>query len=72
MKAKPQSHYPEVDRRVIAVAKEFAADSRTGPHGHVRAQLIFAVAGLMVATTAVGTWLVPPGICPVGAAGHCA
>lgn len=61
MKAKRQSHYPEVDRRVIAVAKEFAAGSRTGPHSHVRAQLIFAVEGLMVATTAVGTWVVPPG-----------
>jgi AraC-like DNA-binding protein len=43
------------------MAKEFAAQTRTGEHSHLRAQLVFAVQGLMVATTEVGTWLVPPG-----------
>jgi AraC-like DNA-binding protein len=54
-------HYPDVDRTVVAVAKEFAAGSTTGLHSHVRAQFIFAIRGLMVATTEAGTWLVPPG-----------
>lgn len=57
--AKP--HYPEVDRTVIAVAKEFAAGSRTGRHSHARAQLIHAIDGLMVASTAGGAWVVPKG-----------
>lgn len=54
-------HYPEVDRPVIAVGKSFAAGSRTGRHSHVRAQLIHAIEGLMVAETALGTWVVPKG-----------
>ena len=51
----------EVDRTVVAVAKEFSAGATTGLHSHVRAQFIFAIRGLMVATTEAGTWLVPPG-----------
>jgi AraC-like DNA-binding protein len=50
-----------VDRTVVAVAKEFAPGSTTGRHSHVRAQFIFAIRGLMVATTDAGNWLVPPG-----------
>jgi AraC-like DNA-binding protein len=58
----PQArHYQEVGLPVVAVAKEFAAYTRTGEHSHLRAQLLFAVQGVMVATTEVGTWLVPPG-----------
>jgi len=55
------SHYPEVDRPVVAMAKEFPAGTRTGRHSHARAQLLFAVRGLMVANTAAGTWVVPSG-----------
>jgi len=54
-------HYPELDWPVIAVAKEFPAQTRTGGHNHDRGQLLFAVEGLMVANTAAGTWLVPRG-----------
>jgi hypothetical protein len=54
------SHYPEVDRPVVAMAKQFAAGCRTGRHCHARAQLIFAIEGLMVATTDDRTWVVPP------------
>lgn len=52
---------PDVDRPVVAAAKAFATGSRTGRHAHGRAQLIFAVSGLMVATADTGTWVVPPG-----------
>lgn len=55
------AHYPDVDRPVIAVAKSFAAGSRTGRHSHARAQLIHAIEGLMVAETSLGTWVVPKG-----------
>ena len=54
-------HYPDVDRTVIAAAKEFAPGMSTGAHSHDRAQLVFAIRGLMVATTEIGTWAVPPG-----------
>lgn len=52
-------HYPDVDRTVVAVAKEFAPGTTTGPHRHTRGQFIFAIQGLMVATTEGGTWVVP-------------
>src|ERR1700677_5359595 len=57
-------HDPDVDRTVIAAAKEFAPGMSTGAHSHDRAQLVFAIRGLMVATTEIGTWAVPPGGCP--------
>src|SRR5580704_10124787 len=56
-----RSHYPSLDWPVVAMAKEFPARTRTGTHSHKRAQLLFAVKGLMVAYTAVGTWVVPRG-----------
>jgi AraC-like DNA-binding protein len=55
------ARFPDVDRAVVAVAKEFAAGTQTGPHSHERHQFIFAVEGLMVATTSAGAWLVPTG-----------
>lgn len=55
------AHYPDVERPVIAMAKEFAANAQTGRHSHTRGQLIHAIEGLMVATTDVGTWVVPSG-----------
>ncbi len=58
---RPDPRVPDVDRPVVAAAKAFAAGSRTGRHAHTRAQLIFAVAGLMVATADAGAWVVPPG-----------
>lgn len=55
------SHYPDIDRPVLAMAKAFASGASTGRHSHERAQLIFAVEGLMVANTDCGTWVVPSG-----------
>lgn len=55
------AHYPDIDRPVLAVAKAFASGASTGRHSHERAQLIFAVEGLMVADTDHGTWVVPSG-----------
>jgi AraC-like DNA-binding protein len=43
------------------MAKEFPSGSSTGEHSHPRGQLLHAVKGVMVATTAEGAWIVPPG-----------
>jgi hypothetical protein len=44
---------PDVDRTVIAAAKEFAPGRSTGAHSHDRAQFVFAIRGMMVATTEI-------------------
>ncbi|KAB1074452.1 AraC family transcriptional regulator [Methylobacterium planeticum] len=53
--------YQNVPRRVAVMPKTFAAGSRTGRHFHPRAQLLYATAGLMMATAQDGTWVVPEG-----------
>src|SRR6202789_3670942 len=52
---------PDGDRAVIAAAREFAPGMSTGAHSHDRAQFDFAIRGMMVATTEIGTWALPPG-----------
>jgi AraC-like DNA-binding protein/mannose-6-phosphate isomerase-like protein (cupin superfamily) len=51
--------YQGVPRPVTAMAKEFTPGSSTGPHRHRRAQLIYAVEGVMRITTAQGVWALP-------------
>jgi quercetin dioxygenase-like cupin family protein len=46
-------HYPDVDRTAIAAVKEFAPGISTGAHSHDRAQFVFAIRGMMVATTEI-------------------
>ncbi len=41
------------------MAKDFDARFNTGPHAHARAQLIYAVEGVMRVTTAQGVWALP-------------
>ncbi|MFE1599526.1 helix-turn-helix domain-containing protein [Methylobacterium sp. ID0610] len=53
--------YQTVPRAVAVMPKTYAAGSRTGRHTHPRAQLLYATAGLMVATAEDGTWVVPEG-----------
>ena len=43
--------YQDVPRPVAVMAKDFPSGATTGRHGHSRAQLLYATAGLMVATT---------------------
>ncbi|HEX7787388.1 MAG TPA: AraC family ligand binding domain-containing protein, partial [Methylomirabilota bacterium] len=47
-------------RPVAAMAKDFADGHQIRPHSHERAQLIFAVEGVMIVSTAEGRWAVPP------------
>lgn len=53
--------YQDVPRAVAVMPKTFAAGSRTERHFHPRAQLLYATAGLMMATAEDGTWVVPEG-----------
>ncbi|WP_238253514.1 AraC family ligand binding domain-containing protein, partial [Methylorubrum podarium] len=53
--------YQDIPRAVAVMPKTFAADSRTERHFHPRAQLLYATAGLMMATAEDGTWVVPEG-----------
>jgi AraC-like DNA-binding protein len=52
--------YQRVPRPVAAMAKDFADGHQIPPHRHERAQLIFAVEGVMIVSTAEGRWAVPP------------
>jgi AraC-like DNA-binding protein/mannose-6-phosphate isomerase-like protein (cupin superfamily) len=51
--------YQRVPVKVAAMAKDFAAGHDTGEHAHERAQLVYAVSGVMRVTTRNGTWVVP-------------
>lgn len=51
--------YQHSPHRVTAMAKEFADGYATPRHCHERAQLIYAIAGVMQVTTDDGTWVVP-------------
>ncbi len=53
--------YQDVPRAVAVMPKTFAAGARTERHFHPRAQLLYATAGLMMATAEDGTWVVPEG-----------
>ena len=51
--------YQRVPIKVAAMAKDFPAGHHTGEHAHERAQLVYAVSGVMRVTTHDGTWVVP-------------
>jgi AraC-like DNA-binding protein len=48
------------ERPVVAVASDHPRPHRFPPHRHLRAQLVYAVAGVMTVRTGEGTWVVPP------------
>jgi AraC-like DNA-binding protein len=52
--------YQHVPRAIAAMAKEFPAGAHTGTHAHPRAQLIYAVEGVMRVTTPNALWALPP------------
>ena len=61
MRSTEARDYQAVPRDVAVMAKDFAPGSTTGRHRHIRAQLLYATLGLMVAETEDGTWAVPAG-----------
>jgi AraC-like DNA-binding protein len=48
------------DRPVVAIASDHPGPHRFPFHHHFRAQLVYAVAGVMTVSTGEGTWVVPP------------
>ena len=69
--AAPYMLYDRTDMPVTALAADYSPDHETPRHDHPRIQLIHAVRGVMVVSTNVGQWIVPPsrGLCvPAGIA----
>lgn len=54
------SDYQSIDRPIGAMAKEYPNGHRSGPHHHPRAQLLYAIQGVLEVDTDAGLWLVPP------------
>jgi AraC-like DNA-binding protein len=52
--------YQQVPRPLAAMAKEFSDGFRIAQHSHERAQLIFAIRGVMTIGTAASRYVVPP------------
>jgi len=69
--AAPYTLYDRTDMPVTALAADYSPGHETLRHDHPRIQLIHAVRGVMVVSTDVGQWIVPPsrGLCvPAGVA----
>jgi AraC-like DNA-binding protein len=49
-----------IPRPIIALGNEFPAGHAIPPHRHRRCQLLFGESGVVMVTTAFGTWVVPP------------
>ena len=60
MKSTSSKDYQDVPRPVGAMAKEYSDGYVRCMHRHARAQLLYAVTGVMEVTTADGLWVVPP------------
>ncbi len=60
MKSTSSKDYQDVPRPMGAMAKEYQVDYVRCTHRHARAQLLYAVSGVMEVTTAEGLWVVPP------------
>jgi AraC-like DNA-binding protein/quercetin dioxygenase-like cupin family protein len=60
MKSTDRADYQDTPRALAGMAKDFADGSKIEPHCHPRAQLSWAISGVMTVTAARGTWVVPP------------
>ncbi|WP_162178145.1 AraC family transcriptional regulator [Hydrogenovibrio marinus] len=56
----PASYYLDETKPVLARAVEMQKARRTRLHNHPRAQLIYAINGVVRVLTTEGTWIVPP------------
>lgn len=54
------SRHETVDRPVSALVADYPNGASTGEHSHSRAQLLFAIEGVMIVRSAAGYWVVPP------------
>jgi AraC-like DNA-binding protein/quercetin dioxygenase-like cupin family protein len=60
MKSTDPADYQDTPRPFAGMAKDFPDGFRNEPHSHRRAQLTWAVSGVMTVTAAQGAWVVPP------------
>lgn len=60
MKSTDRADYQRTPRPFAGMAKDFPDDFWIAPHSHPRAQLTWAVSGVMTVTAARGSWVVPP------------
>lgn len=60
IKSSDREDYQHIARPVGALAKEFPRGHISSRHRHVRAQLLYAVAGVLEVTTECGLWIIPP------------
>ncbi len=59
-KSTDRDDYQYTARPLAGMAKDFTNGERIAPHRHPRAQLTWAISGVMTVTAARGTWVVPP------------
>lgn len=60
MKSTNRDDYQATPRPLAGMAKDFTDGFRIEPHSHLRAQLSWALSGVMTVTASRGTWVVPP------------
>jgi AraC-like DNA-binding protein/quercetin dioxygenase-like cupin family protein len=52
--------YHATARPMAAMEIDYPSDTSTGLHAHPRAQLLYAIEGVMIVRSAGGAWVVPP------------
>jgi AraC-like DNA-binding protein/mannose-6-phosphate isomerase-like protein (cupin superfamily) len=61
MRSTDAADFQDTPRPAAVMRKAFAAGEKTARHHHPRGQVLYAVDGLMSATTQAGAWAVPSG-----------
>lgn len=57
----PDTHRPEFDGfPMVGMAIDYPDQYHVAPHQHQKAQLLYALSGVMVVGSALGQWVVPP------------
>ncbi|MCW2406082.1 AraC-like DNA-binding protein/quercetin dioxygenase-like cupin family protein [Sphingobium sp. B1D7B] len=52
--------HEQSERTVSALVADYPDGASTGEHAHARAQLLYAISGVMVVRSVTGHWVVPP------------
>jgi AraC-like DNA-binding protein/quercetin dioxygenase-like cupin family protein len=54
-----QDWIEQADGQAVALASDYPAGYRVKPHRHSRAQLLYALAGVVMVSTSIGRWVLP-------------
>jgi len=52
--------FHDTDRAMAAMEVNYPDGASTGIHAHPRGQLLYAIEGVMIVRSAIGSWVVPP------------